>query len=92
MPNIPTIAEAGVPGYEYTTWYGVFAPAGTPAPIISRLNAEIVKALAAPELNERFVSQGADPAPSSADELRRYMAEETARWAKTIKTAGIRLE
>ena len=92
LPNIPTIAEAGVPGYEYTTWYGVFAPAGTPAPIISRLNAEIVKALAAPELNERFVSQGADPAPSSADELRRYMAEETARWAKTIKTAGIRLE
>lgn len=92
LPNIPTIAEAGVPGYEYTTWYGVFAPAGTPALIISRLNAEIVKALAAPELNERFVSQGADPAPSSADELRRYMAEETARWAKTIKTAGIRLE
>jgi tripartite-type tricarboxylate transporter receptor subunit TctC len=92
LPNIPTIAEAGVPGYEYTTWYGVFAPARTPATIVSRLNQEIVKLLAAPELNERFVSQGADPAPSTADGLRRYMAEESLRWARLIKATGIRLE
>jgi tripartite-type tricarboxylate transporter receptor subunit TctC len=92
LPNIPTIAEAGVPGYEYTTWYGIFAPARTPAPIVARLNKEIVKVLVLPELNERFVSQGADPAPSTPGELSHYMAAESARWAKTIKTAGIRIE
>ncbi len=92
LPSIPTIAEAGVPGYEYTTWYGIFAPARTPAPIVARLNQEIVKILVTPELNERFVSQGADPAPSTSDELRNYMTAESARWATTIKTAGIRIE
>jgi tripartite-type tricarboxylate transporter receptor subunit TctC len=92
LPDIPTIAEAGVPGYEYTTWYGIFAPARTPATIIARLNAEIVQALLAPEMNERFVSQGGDPAPSTSDELRRYMAAESERWANTIKAAGIHKE
>ena len=92
LPNIPTIAEAGVPDYEYTTWFGIFAPARTPAAIIARLNAEIVKILVAPEMNERFVSQGGDPVPSTPDELRRYMAAESARWEKTITAAGIRKE
>ncbi|MCE9641892.1 MAG: tripartite tricarboxylate transporter substrate binding protein [Betaproteobacteria bacterium] len=92
LPDLPTIAEAGVPGYEYTTWYGIFAPAGTPRTIVALLNAQIVKSLAAPDLNEYFASQGADPSPSTPDELRRYMAEESARWAKTIKAANIRLE
>ncbi len=92
LPIIPTIAEAGVPGYEYTTWYGIFAPARTPAPIVARLNKEIVKLLVTAELNERFVSQGADPAPTTSDELRDYMAAESVRWAKIIKTAGIRIE
>lgn len=89
LPDIPTIAEAGVPGYEYTTWYGIFAPARTSPAIVARLNAEIVKALVAPEMNERFVSQGGDPAPTTPDELRRYMAAESVRWEKTIKAAGI---
>ena len=92
LPNIPTIAEAGVPDYEYTTWYGIFAPARTPPEIVAKLNNEIIKALIAPEMNERFVSQGGDPAPTTPDELRRYMAAESARWAKTIKAAGIHKE
>ena len=92
LPNVPTIAEGGVPGYEYTAWNGIFAPVRTPQTIITRLNSEIVKGLAAPELNQRFVANGGDPAPSTPDELRRYMIEESARWAKTIKTAGIRIE
>jgi len=92
LPDIPTIAEAGVPGYEYTTWFGIFAPARTSAPVVARLNAEIVQALRAPDINERFVSQGGDPAPSTSDELRRYMAAESARWTKTIKAAGIHKE
>ncbi len=92
LPDVPTIAEAGVPGYEYTTWYGIFAPARTPAPVIARLNTEIVKILLSPEIKQRLVSQGGDPAPSTPAELRRYMAEESARWAKTIKSAGIRVD
>jgi len=92
LPNVPTIAEAGVPGYEYTTWYGIFVPARTPQAIITRLNSEIVRGLAAPDLNQRFVANGGDPAPSTPDELRRYMIEESARWAKTIKAAGIRID
>lgn len=92
LPNVPTIAEAGVPGYEYSTWYGIFAPARTPSAIITRLNSEVVKALNSPEINQRFVASGGDPAPSTPEELRRYMVEESARWAKTIKIAGIRID
>jgi tripartite-type tricarboxylate transporter receptor subunit TctC len=91
LPNVPAIGEI-VPGYEYSTWYGIFAPARTPQPIVARLNSEIVKALAAPEIHQRFVANGGEPAPSTPDELRRYMIEESVRWAKTIKLAGIRIE
>jgi tripartite-type tricarboxylate transporter receptor subunit TctC len=91
LTNVPTIGET-VPGYEYSTWFGIFAPAKTPQSIVMRLNSEIVKALAAPEINQRFVANGGDPAPSTPDELRRYMIEETARWAKIIKTANIKIE
>ena len=91
LPNVQAIAEV-VPGYEYTTWFGIFAPARTPQAIVTRLNSEIVKGLAAPELNQRFVANGGEPAPSTPDELRRYMIEESARWANTIKVAGIRSE
>jgi tripartite-type tricarboxylate transporter receptor subunit TctC len=91
LPNVPAIGEV-VPGYEYSTWYGIFVPARTPQPIVARLNSEIVKALGAPEINQRFVANGGEPAPSSPDELRRYMIEESARWAKIIKLAGIRIE
>ncbi len=91
LPNVPSIGEV-VPGYEYTTWYGIFVPVKTPQPIVIRLNSEIVKALAAPEIHQRFVANGGDPAPSTPDELRRYMIEESARWAKTIKVAGIHID
>jgi tripartite-type tricarboxylate transporter receptor subunit TctC len=92
LPNVPTVAESGVPGYEYTTWYGIFAPAKTPAPVITRLNAEIVRILADPQMSQRFQSQGGDPASSTPAELTAYMREEMARWARVIKTAGIRIE
>ncbi len=91
LPAVQAIGEV-VPGYEYTTWYGIFAPVKTPQAIVTRLNAEIVKGLAAPEIHQRFVANGGDPAPSTPDELRKYMIEESARWAKTIKAAGIRID
>jgi len=92
LPNIPTIAEAGVPGYEYTTWYGVFAPAKTPRTLIARLNAEIVKAMETPDIKDRFTALGGDPDPGTPEELRAYMANESAKWAKIIKAANIRIE
>jgi len=92
LPNIPTIAEAGVPGYEYTTWYGIFAPAKTPRTLIARLNTEIVKAMETPDIKDRFTALGGDPDPGTPEELRAYMANESAKWAKIIKAANIRIE
>ena len=92
LPDVPTVAESGVPGYEYTTWYGIFAPAGAPAPILGRLNAEIVRVLADRQLTQRFQSQGGDPASSTPAELTAYMKQETVRWTRVIKTAGIKTE
>ena len=92
LPEVPTIAEAGVPGYEYTTWYGIFGPRGMPAAVVAQLNTAIAKALAAPDVNQRLMSQGAEPAANSPTELTQYMREESARWAKLIKAANIRLE
>jgi len=91
-PDIPTVAEAGVPGFEYVTWYGMFAPARTPKNIVTRLNAEVVKILAAPEMAQRLASQGAEPRSSTPDELLKFMRNESERWKQVIKSAGIRTE
>ena len=89
IADTPPIAET-VPGFELITWYGVFAPARTPAAIIQRLNAEIAKALADPESRERMMSQGLEPTPMTPEEVRRYTQEETKRWTRLIKAAGIK--
>ena len=92
LPDVPTIAEAGVPGYEYTTWYGIFAPRGTPSAAVARLNTAVTQAVSSPEVTQRLVPNGAEPSPSSPQELTRYMKEESERWAKTIKAANVRLD
>ena len=92
LPGVPTVAESGVAGFEYSAWNGLFAPARTPPAIVARLNSELVKGLAAPDIHQRFIANGGEPSSSSPEELRRYMIEESARWAKTIKVAGIRIE
>ena len=92
LPEVPTVAESGLPGYEYTTWYGIFAPAKTPEAIVKKMNAEIVRMLADPQMTQRFQSQGGDPASSTPAQLTAYMREEMARWTRVIKTAGIRIE
>lgn len=89
MPDVPTIAEAGVRGYEATLWYAVLAPAGTPREVITRLNAAIRKALGARELRERFSSYGVDPTGSSPEEAAAHIRGEIEKWRKVIKTAGI---
>ena len=91
-PDIPTVAESGVPGYEVTTFYGVSAPAKTPRPIIDRLHDAIVRALATPELRERLQGQGADPVGNTPEQYTTFIVNEIAKWAKVIKAAGIKGE
>jgi tripartite-type tricarboxylate transporter receptor subunit TctC len=91
-PDIPTVAEAGVPGFEYVTWYGLFAPAGTSRDIVSRLNAQIAKILSDPEIATRFASQGAEPASNSPEQLAQYRRAEFERWRKLIAEMKLRVE
>ena len=92
LPDVPTIAEAGVPGYEYTTWYGVFGPKAMNKAVVTQLNSAVTKAVTAPDVHQRLMSQGAEPSPSSPEELTRYMRDESGRWAKVIKAAKIQIE
>src|SRR5687767_4973552 len=89
-PEVPTIAEGGFPEYEALAWYGILAPAGTPAPLIARLNAEFAKALNAPDIRERFAKIGVDPAPGSPADLLEMIRKETELWAKVIKAMGVK--
>lgn len=91
-PEVPTVVESGVPGFEFVAWYGLFAPAGTPRAIISRINGQVVKDLGDAELSQRLASQGAEPSPGTPEGLARYMREDHERWKKVIKAAKIRLE
>jgi tripartite-type tricarboxylate transporter receptor subunit TctC len=92
LPDIPTIAEAGVPGYDVAEWNGVMAPAGTPPAIIARLHQEIVKTLALPEIKERFAGVGAHPVGNTPQEFSAFIKKELATWSKVVKTAGIRAD
>jgi len=89
VPDVPTVAEAGVPGYEFGIWFAMFAPAATPKPIITRLNQEIVKALAAPEMREKLAQTGVNAETSTPEQLGKHLQAEVAKWAKVIKAAGI---
>jgi len=92
LPQVPTIAEAGVPGYSATTWYGVLAPAGTRQPIIDRLSAAVHKAVMSPELRERMLSDGAEPIGSSPAEFQKHLAAEMAKSRKIVQSAGVKAE
>ena len=91
IPDTPVIADT-VPGFELVTWYGVFAPARTPAAIVKRLNGEIEKVLKDPDTREKLEAQGLEPTIMSAEELKRYTEQDVSRWAKLIKSAGIKVD
>jgi tripartite-type tricarboxylate transporter receptor subunit TctC len=92
VADLPTIAESGVAGFEAIQWYGLVAPAGTPAPIVARLNAEVNRALATPELKGRLVAEGAEAAPATPREFGAFIAAEIERWRPVIQQAGLKPE
>jgi tripartite-type tricarboxylate transporter receptor subunit TctC len=92
MPEVPTVAEAGVPGYEATIWLGVMAPVGTPKPIVDKLNAEIIKVMNRPDVKENWAKQGAVPMPMSPAEFDKYLRADIEKWAEVVKVSGAKAE
>ncbi len=88
LPDVPTIAEAGVPGYEATSWFGLYAPAATPAPLLARVHAALVKVLADPEVRRKMDDQGAEPMSETPEQFAEFMRKETAKWAQVVKASG----
>ena len=92
MPEVPTIAEAGLPGYEVSNWWGILAPAGTPSPVLDRLYKEITAILDSPETRKRFELEGADVARMTPTEFANFVGQETVKWTRVVKEAGIKPE
>ena len=87
-----TIAEAGVPGYEATSWFGMFAPAGTPAPVLAKLNAAIVKLLAQPDVKKKINEQGAEVYSETPEQFAAFIQAESVKWGKVVKESGASLD
>jgi tripartite-type tricarboxylate transporter receptor subunit TctC len=92
LPEVPTMIEAGVPGFEVIVWYGVFAPARVPAAIVTKLNTELVKTLRLPEIRERMAEQGAEPSPTTPKEFAAFQKAEVVKWAKVVRESGAKVE
>lgn len=92
LPDVPSIAEAGVPGYESVQWFGMLVPAGTPRAVIDRLHREITRGLRAPDMKERLTALGLSAVGSTPEEFAGYIKSETEKWAKVIKAMGLKLE
>jgi len=92
LPDVPTISEAGVPGYESGIWLGFMAPAGTPRPILDRLNVEINKIINSAEVKEAWNKQGAVPMGMSVDAFDKFLREEIVKWAKVVKASGAKVD
>jgi tripartite-type tricarboxylate transporter receptor subunit TctC len=91
-PELPTIAESGLPGFDISTWFGLFVPAGTPRPVVDRLHAEFTKALAAPDVREKMLNLGAEPVGSTPEQFAAYVKAEAAKYAKLVKASGAKVD
>jgi tripartite-type tricarboxylate transporter receptor subunit TctC len=92
LPDVPTVAEAGLPGFEASSWFGLLAPAGTPPAIVAQINAEVGKWLATPEAKENLAKQGANAAGGTPEDFAKHIAAETAKWAKVVKASGAKVD
>jgi tripartite-type tricarboxylate transporter receptor subunit TctC len=92
LPNVPTVAEAGVPGYEVRTWYGIWAIKGTPKDIKDRMYRDVVKAMETPLLKKIWAEQGADPGGMPPQEMEKLVRSEITKWAKVVKDAGAKVD
>jgi tripartite-type tricarboxylate transporter receptor subunit TctC len=92
FPDVPTVQEAGVPGYEVTTWYALWAPAGTPQDVINKLQQEVAKAMASPQLRDVWAQQGASPGGNTPTEFGAFVKAEIAKWAEVVKASGARID
>ena len=88
LPDLPTVSEAGLPGFDVTSWFGVFAPAALPRNIVTKVNGDVTAVLEMPDVKERLERLGAEPAPQSPDDFARFVRDEIARWAKVVKASG----
>jgi tripartite-type tricarboxylate transporter receptor subunit TctC len=92
LPDVPTIDESGVPGFDAASWYAVFAPAGTPKPIVAVLGKEVVRIMNVPDVRERFANDGFEPAGTGPAEFARFLRVELVKWAKAVEMAGVKPE
>jgi tripartite-type tricarboxylate transporter receptor subunit TctC len=92
VPDIPTISESGLPGFDQSAWHGLFAPAGTPEPVIARISKEVVRILKLPDIEKRFATQGVDVIASSPEEFAAFIRKDVAKYEKLIKSANIHVE
>ena len=91
-PDLPTMAEAGMPGFDISTWFGLLAPAGTPPDVIAKWNADVVKVLNSPDVREKMLAQGAEPSPQTPAEFASFSAREREKYARIVKLSGAKLD
>jgi tripartite-type tricarboxylate transporter receptor subunit TctC len=92
MPDLPTVAESGAPGYEMALWIGVFAPAGTPREIADKLNAEVVRIVNLPDIHEKLAGMGVEPLGNSSEQMAEWIRREIAKYGPVVKAGNIRVE
>jgi tripartite-type tricarboxylate transporter receptor subunit TctC len=92
LPDVPTMQQAGLAGFEATSWQGIFAPAGTPAPVLARLQAEIAKAMASPAIRDTFAQQGFIVESTTPDDFAAFVAREVAKWAEVVRAGNVRVD
>jgi tripartite-type tricarboxylate transporter receptor subunit TctC len=92
LPDVPTIAETGLPGYEVTNWYGVMAPAGLPKDILTKLHADLVKAMKQPDVQQRFAAEGGDATPNTPEQFAAFIKNEITKWGKAVRESGAKVD